>query len=112
MRNWCTFFTSEESKLELLEEFKKVRNSISDYESLIQEFQKQPSIEEISNDTKLYVELKIAGLVDSWTDFNATPKKVLYEMIALHAIRDEEGNSTSPGEHSILSALNRVFEEM
>lgn len=111
MRNGCTFFTSEESKLAAEEEFKKVRDSVSDFQSQLDEIKKPTPVEEVDPDTSLWYELN-KHIIIPWQFYDAMPKWRIRDTIVLIKNDEEEGNSSSIVERGILAAINRICQEL
>lgn len=111
MRTWYGFFTSEDSKLTVEAEFKKVRDSICEFSVALAEVQKKTPIEDIDPDTKLFVELKISGMeLSSWQAFEDFPRDRLLDIITFLNHKQTEGESTSPAEHGVLLAAGKILE--
>lgn len=111
MPPWYTFFTTEESKLELLEDFKKVREAASDYEEALTEVRAQTDPENLDSDNTLFVDLMLAGFIlPTWQAYDYFPKWRLMEMLIYLNSRADEDNATSAVERGILAAVNRVFK--
>lgn len=111
MRVGYTFFTSEDSKLALLESFKKERDSLFNFQEVLDEIVKPPEFKNIDPDTKLWAEVSMYRMM-SWADFESFPRWRLLEFIAWVNSKQEEGHSTSSEERAIMSAVNRVFSAM